>query len=148
MAEMESSVTPGVAVDTARGEPVDTARAETRHLIAAGKVAGTPVLNRAGEHLGTVEDVMLDKGSGRVAYAVMRFGGFLGFGEHFHPLPWSVLTYDTARGGYVVDLDPERLEGAPAYAEGEAPDWNSRDWGRRVDDYWGAASIWGAPGSS
>jgi hypothetical protein len=139
MAQSEGAVTPGAASDVAREE--------TPQLIAAGKVAGTPVYNRAGEHLGTIEDLMLDKRSGRVAYAVMRFGGFLGFGERIHPLPWSVLTYDVSLGGYVVDLDRDRLDAAPHYAAGEAPDWTSREWGRRVDDYWGARSIWGAPGS-
>ncbi|TCZ59712.1 PRC-barrel domain-containing protein [Roseicella aquatilis] len=140
MPDSEAVVAPGAAPDIARDETPD--------LIAAGKVAGTLVFNRAGERLGTVEDLMLDKRGGRVAYAVMRFGGFLGFGEKVYPLPWSVLTYDTALGGYVVDLDPDRLQGAPAYAAGEAPDWTNRDLGRAVDDYWGARSIWGAPGSS
>jgi hypothetical protein len=140
MADMEGAVTPGASGDIAREE--------TPQLIAAGKVAGTPVYDREGARLGTIEDIMLDKRSGRVAYAVMSFGGFLGIGERVHPLPWSVLRYDTSLGGYVVDLDRDRLEGAPAYGPGDAPDWTSRDWGRRVDDYWGARSIWGAPGSS
>ena len=100
MAEMEGAVTPG-----AGGE---VAREETPELIAAGKVAGTPVFNPAGDRLGTIEDLMLDKPSGRVAYAVMRFGGFLGIGEKVHPLPWSVLRYDVAQAGYVVALDPDR----------------------------------------
>ena len=94
-------------------------------------MAGTPVYDRTGERLGTIEDLMLDKHSGRVAYAVMRFGGFLGIGERVHPLPWSVLRYDVPLGGYVVDLDRDRLQGAPAYGPGDAPDWTSRDWGRR-----------------
>ncbi|RAI57618.1 PRC-barrel domain-containing protein [Roseicella frigidaeris] len=128
----EPAVTPGME------------REETPSLIAAGKVHGTPVYSRAGEALGTVEDLMLDKRSGRVAYAVMSFGGFLGIGERYHPLPWSVLDYDPARGGYVVDLDRDRLHGAPAYDAGSAPDWGGGDWGRQVDDYWGARSIWGA----
>ena len=101
-----TSVAPGAAV----------AIEETAQLIAAGKVGGTPVYNRHAERLGTVEDVMLDKRSGRVAYAVMSFGGFLGIGERYHPLPWSVLHYDVDLGGYLVDLDRDRLEGAPSYA--------------------------------
>ncbi|MDO9709971.1 PRC-barrel domain-containing protein [Paracraurococcus lichenis] len=141
MARTEGAVTPGLAAE-------DPAPDEPRPLIAAGKVAGTPVFGQDGGQLGTIEDVMLDKRSGRVAYAVMSFGGFLGFGERFHPLPWSVLRYDTARGGYAVDLDPDRLRDAPAYTAAEMPDWSGGDWGRRVDDYWGARSIWGAPGSS
>jgi len=136
MASNEGAVTPGVAPD-------DVVREETPQLIAAQKVNGTPVYNRGGERLGTIEDLMLDKQSGHVAYAVMSFGGFLGIGERYHPLPWSVLTYDVAQGGNVVDLDRDRLEGAPSFAANENPDWSSRDWGRQVDDYYGARPYWG-----
>ena len=83
---------------------------ETDRLISSDKVVGTAVYNRRGEHLGSVYNLMIDKHSGQVAYAVMSFGGFLGMGESYHPLPWRVLTYDTGRGGYVVDLDRSRLE--------------------------------------
>jgi hypothetical protein len=81
---------------------------------------------------------MLDKRSGRVAYAVMSFGGFLGLGERYHPLPWSMLNYDVARGGYVVDLDRDRLQGAPSFAADDGVDWTDRDWARRVDAHYGA----------
>jgi hypothetical protein len=77
---------------------------ETDRLIASDKVEGTAVYNRQDEHLGTVHNFMVDKSTGRVAYAVMSFGGFLGIGESYHPLPWRALTYDTRRGGFVVDL--------------------------------------------
>jgi hypothetical protein len=78
---------------------------ETARMISSEKVVGTPVYNRQDEHLGSVHSIMLDKVSGQVAYAVMSFGGFLGIGEGYHPLPWRVLTYDVDRGGYVVDID-------------------------------------------
>jgi hypothetical protein len=81
---------------------------ETDRLISSDKVVGTPVYNRQGEHLGSVYNLMIDKISGQVAYAVMSFGGFLGIGERYHPLPWRVLKYDTRQGGYVVDLDRRR----------------------------------------
>jgi hypothetical protein len=110
---------------------------ETDRLIASNKVEGTPVYNRKGERLGDVYNFMVDKYSGQVAYAVMSFGGFLGIGESYHPLPWKVLDYDTRLGGYVVDLDEERLRGAPSYSRNEAPDWSSREWGTRVHDYYG-----------
>src|ERR1700724_4366054 len=83
---------------------------ETDRLISSDKVVGTAVDNRLGEHLGSVYGLMVDKQTGQVAYAVMSFGGFLGMGESYHPLPWRVLTYDTRLGGYVVDLDRSRLE--------------------------------------
>jgi sporulation protein YlmC with PRC-barrel domain len=112
---------------------------ETAQLIAASKVNGTNVYNRQGEALGSIYDVMIDKRSGRVQYVIMSFGGFLGMGEHYHPLPWNILHYDEHQGGYVVDLDRNRLQGAPAYAAGAAPDWASGAYGQQVDDYYGVS---------
>src|SRR5688500_155350 len=115
---------------------------ETDRLIASDKVEGTAVYNRQGERLGTVYNFMVDKRSGQVAYAVMSLGGFLGMGESYHPLPWKVLTYDTSLGGYVVDLDKDRLTNAPSYTASESPRWD-RDYGNRIDRYYGVAPYWG-----
>ncbi len=84
--------------------------------ILASRVQGTAVFNEAGKAIGHVEDVVLDKMSDRILFAVVGFGGFLGIGEKYHPLPWSQLDYDEARGGYVVSLTREQLEAAPSYA--------------------------------
>ena len=111
---------------------------ETDKLIASNKVEGTAVCNRQGERLGTVYNFMVGKRSGQVAYAVMSFGGFLGMGESYHPLPWNALTYDTSKGGYVVDLDKDRLSNAPSYRSGEDPFSSDPTYGRRVRDYWGS----------
>jgi len=107
------------------------------NLIAAGKVNGTKVYNAAGEKLGSVYDVMIDKRSGKAEYAIMSFGGFLGIGDSYHPLPWHLLNYDERQGGYVVNLDPSRLEGAPHYRERDTSTWNDPAYGRRIDDYYG-----------
>jgi hypothetical protein len=115
---------------------------ETHRLIAADKVEGTPVRNRLGDDLGQIERIMIDKQSGKVAYAVMSFGGFLGMGESRHPLPWSVLTYDPDLDGYVVDLNTEQLKKAPTYASDQNVDWADQGWGRRVHDYYGARPYW------
>lgn len=109
---------------------------ETDDLIASNKVEGTAVYNRQGERLGTVDNFMVGKRSGKVAYAVMSFGGFLGLGESYHALPWHVLTYDPSRGGYVVDLDKERLTGAPSYPAGQDP-FSDPSYGRRLVEYYG-----------
>ena len=113
-------------------------RRETADLIGSDKVEGTSVYNPKGEDLGFIERVMIDKRSGHVVYAVMSFGGFLGIGKKYHPLPWSVLTYDTGKGGYVVDLDKDILEGAPTIDDGADVDWGDPQWGRKVHDYYGA----------
>jgi sporulation protein YlmC with PRC-barrel domain len=110
--------------------------------IQASRVIGTEVYNAAGDHIGTIEDVMLDKTSNGIMFAVIGFGGFLGIGEKYHAIPWSVLDYEKSRGGYVVPFTKEQLKGAPAHsineltgADGEAARnasfayWN-------VDPYW------------
>ena len=124
MASSRQSSSGGIATD------------ETSELIASNKVEGTKVYNRQGEHLGEVYNFMVNKRSGQVEYAVMSFGGFLGMGESYHPLPWKVLTYDTRQGGYVVDLDKRKLEGAPSYRAGEEPTYD-RAYGERVYGYYG-----------
>ncbi len=110
---------------------------ETDRLISSNKVEGTAVYDRQGESLGSIYNFMVDKRSGHVEYAVLSFGGFLGIGEDYYPLPWKALTYDTALGGYVVDLDKDRLRNAPNYAASDNPDWRDPDYGRRIDDYYG-----------
>lgn len=110
---------------------------ETRgRLIAASKVNGTNVYDATGGKIGSIYDVMLEKGSGKADYAIMSFGGFLGIGERYHPLPWSQLRYDTQMEGYVVNLNREQLEGAPSYGETELSAWDdvrSND----IDTYYG-----------
>ena len=84
--------------------------ASTHHLIAATRVEGVPVLDASGKRLGRVADLMLDKVSGRATYALMSFDGFLGVGERYYPVPWSMLTYDTARHGYVAPITKAQIE--------------------------------------
>jgi hypothetical protein len=109
---------------------------ETKRLIASNKVEGTAVFNRQGERLGSVHNFMVDKFTGQVGYAVLSFGGFLGVGERYHPLPWKALTYDTNLGGYVVDIDPTQLENAPDYGAEDDP-FADPDYARRLEDNYG-----------
>jgi sporulation protein YlmC with PRC-barrel domain len=113
----------------------------TGSLVSAKKVEGTTVYNLAGEKVGTVNDIMIDKVSGRAIYAVMSFGGFLGMGEKFHPIPWSTLKYDQQKGGYVVNIDKKLLLDAPAYDAQSEFKWTP-DYGRKVDSYYGSPSYW------
>ena len=116
---------------------------ETVSLISAGKVQGTNVYNTQGKSLGEVYDVMIDKMTGKIAYAVMSFGGFLGIGNRFHPLPWNSLKYDTRQGGYVVGLTKSQLEGAPTYASSETPAWGDRAYEQEIHDYYKVRPYWG-----
>lgn len=108
----------------------------TRSLIASDRVEGTAVYNRAGEKLGTVSRFMVDKRSGQADYAVLSFGGLFGLGKDHYPLPWKVLDYDVAQGGYVVDLDKKLLEGAPRYSEDAEPDYTD-EYSRSIYGYYG-----------
>jgi hypothetical protein len=133
----ERSVRPAGSMEldpTADGISTD----ETRRLIASSKVEGTAVYNPAGEQLGTVYNFMVDKVSGQVAYVVMSFGGFLGLGENYHPLPWRALTYDPRLGGYVVDIDKDRLQAAPTHGAGDDP-FADDEYGAKVDAYYKTA---------
>ena len=117
-----------------RSRPLE--RDETNRLISSQKVGGTSVYSTKGEKLGSIDHLMIGKRSGRVEYAVMSFGGFLGMGEQFHPLPWDTLDYDTERDGYVVDISKERLEKAPTFERDNEPEWN-RNYGETVYGYYG-----------
>ena len=115
---------------------------ETVSLIGSDKVEGTAVYGVDEKRIGQVERVMIDKMSGKVAYAVLSFGGFLGIGEDYYPTPWSNLTYDTRLGGYRVNLSKDQLEKAPKYARGSDWSW-SRANDERVYAYYGATPYWG-----
>jgi hypothetical protein len=96
------------------------------------------VYNVAGEKLGSIDDLMIDKQSGQVRYAVLEFGGFLGMGTDRYPLPWSMLKYDTSQDGYLVPLDKATLENAPRYPASDAPEYTD-EYGRKVYNYYGTA---------
>ena len=105
-------------------------------VISSEKVEGTAVYNNAGEKLGSIDDLMIDKRSGQIRYAVLEFGGFLGMGTDRYPIPWTVLRYDTSKNGYTVPLDKTKLENAPKYREQDVPVYDS-DYGTRVNRYYG-----------
>src|ERR1700754_2807664 len=115
---------------------------ETMSLIGSDKVEGTAVYGVDEKKIGQVERVMIDKMSGKVAYAVLSFGGFLGLGEDYYPTPWTNLTYDTRLGGYRVNLTKDQLEKAPKYSKESDWTWNRAN-DARVYDYYGASPYWG-----
>ena len=124
----------GSYTDVNRGR--DVPRDETFSLIASDKVEGTAVYGPDREKIGSIDNVMIDKRTGRVAYAVLSFGGFLGMGTDHYPLPWSVLKYDEDLGGYVSNLTKDQLMGAPKYSDDENWDWDSREYIGQVDTHY------------
>jgi hypothetical protein len=111
-------------------------RRETVSLIGSDKVEGTAVYGADRRKIGSVQRVMIDKISGKVAYAVVSFGGFLGMGEDYYPMPWGSLKYDTSLGGYLVGITEDRLKGAPKYNRSSDWDWSNRARDRTVYDYY------------
>jgi hypothetical protein len=124
-----------MATTQGRSRTVDDRR-ETVSLIGSDKVEGTAVYGEDNSKIGTVQRVMIDKISGKVAYAVVSFGGFLGMGEEYYPLPWSKLDYDTELGGYRVDITEDQLRGAPKFSRSTDWDWSNRTNDERVYKYY------------
>jgi hypothetical protein len=111
-------------------------RRETVSLIGSDKVDGTAVYGADDRKIGNVQRVMIDKISGKVAYAVVSFGGFLGMGEDYYPIPWQNLKYDTALGGYRIGLTEDDLKGAPKFNRSTDWDWSDRSRDRTVYGYY------------
>jgi hypothetical protein len=131
MAGFDTITTPNTGVQVAHS------------LIASDRVEGTAVRRSNGDKVGTIERLLIEKTSGKVVYAVMSFGGFLGMGEDHLTLPWSVLTYNTALDAYELNLGEEELRGAPA-RDSAAPDASfDREWEEHVHRYYNATPYWG-----
>ncbi|KKC27278.1 photosystem reaction center subunit H [Sphingomonas sp. SRS2] len=109
---------------------------ETDRTISSDKVAGTAVYDSRDEKIGSIHCVMIDKYDGQVRYAVMSFGGFLGIGEHYHPLPWPVLRYNEKLGGYVVGIKKEALETGPHFGRDNMPAFD-RAYGMGIYGHYG-----------
>lgn|SRR5487761_476967 len=119
-----------------------TDKHETTRLIAADKVEGTPVESTNADSLGHIHDIMIDKITGRVVYAVLKYGGFLGVGGKLFALPWDILKYDTRRNAYVIGVPVERLKNAPSFEESAWPDMANPTWNKGVHDYYGSHAEW------
>jgi PRC-barrel domain protein len=109
---------------------------ETGSLIGSDKVEGTAVYGADSQRIGSIERVMIDKISGKVAYAVLGFGGFLGIGDDHYPLPWQSLKYETNLGGYVTGIKDSELSGLQSIVTKVAGIWADPSVARSVDDYY------------
>ncbi len=113
--------------------------------IRATKVCGTPVIDNSGRKLGEVEDIILDKLTNNIMFAVVSFGGFLGISEKYHPVPWSSLNYDKSKGSYVVGFTKAQLEAAPVGDLEELTREDGQDFRNRAFDYYKAPRYWESP---
>lgn len=113
-----------------------------RRILSASTLAGDEVQNSAGEDLGKVDEIMIDIPSGRVAYAVVSFGGFLGMGNKLFAIPWSALMVDEDKKCFVLDVDKKTLEKAPGFDKDNWPDMAETTWRTNIHNYYGAAPYW------
>jgi sporulation protein YlmC with PRC-barrel domain len=110
--------------------------------IRAGKAIGTNVYDRSGKKIGEVKDIVLEKTSNNVLFAVVSFGGVLGVGEKYHPVPWSELDYDPTQGGYVVSFTAEQLKAAPADSIEALTKDDGRAFRDRAYQHYGTKPYW------
>jgi len=126
-----------------RGLHGRTAQLPSNPLIDSSRVEGTGVYDRNGTHIGAVKRLMIDKVTGRIAYVVMSFGGFLGVGGDRHVIPWDALTYDTHLQGYRTSITEDQVRGAPAFYRDPNWDWSDRERERELHDHYGVKYYWG-----
>lgn len=111
-------------------------------LVKSSEVVDVSVKNRAGESLGEVKELVLDKLSGQVRYAVLSFGGFLGLGDKYFALPWNALKYDENQDAFVIGLDKETLKRAPGFDKDNWPDMSNRRWASEIFKFYRTKPYW------
>ncbi len=114
----------------------------TNSPVKASSIIGTDVINRKGDNLGDIKEVVIDPSTGKVAYAVVSFGGFLGLGEKLFAVPFSAFVYDAKKNKYVLDITKERLEAAPGFNADHWPKMSDEQWNRDVYKYYGRSPYW------
>lgn len=120
-------------------------KAEKYGIVEAGTIIGETVVNRQDENLGEIHEIMLDAREGRIAYAVLSSGGFLGMGNKLFAIPWEALEFASSEQKLILDVDKERLKAAPGFDKDEEwPDFADRSWGSEVHDYYGLDPYWTA----
>ena len=112
--------------------------------MAASTLDGTKVMSSDGEHIGKISDIMLDVRGGRIAYAVLAEGGFLGMGSTLHAIPWSALTLDTDEKCFVVDITAEQIKNEPGFDKDHWPSMADAQWGATVHQYYNRDPYWSA----
>ncbi len=117
-------------------------RENYRRVMSAGTLAGDRVRNSAGEDLGKIEEIMLDVPTGRVAYAVLSFGGFLGMGDKLFAIPWDALTLNERDHEFILNVDKQRLENAPGFDKDNWPDMADESFRQQIYDYYGSKPYW------
>jgi len=112
-------------------------------LMGADTLIGNDVYNLKDEDLGDIKEIMLDIRTGRVSYAVLSFGGFLGMGDKLFAVPWSALTLDTTNKRFTLNVEKDRLKNAPGFDKDQWPNMADASWAKSVHDYYGTTPYTG-----
>jgi sporulation protein YlmC with PRC-barrel domain len=110
--------------------------------VKASSMIGTDVVDPQGKNLGDVKEVVIDPRTGKVAYAVVSFGGFLGMGEKLFAIPFSSFKYNVEKNEYVLDISKERLKAAPGFDADHWPSMSEEKWNRDVYKYYERSPYW------
>jgi sporulation protein YlmC with PRC-barrel domain len=113
-----------------------------RRVMSATTLIGDPVKNADGEQLGELKEIMLDTETGRIAYGVLSFGGFLGMGDKLFAIPWSALRVHDTDHALVLNVQKEQLEKAPGFDKDKWPDFADRTWGASIYEYYRIKPYW------
>ncbi len=124
------------------GNPGDDKEVQQRRVVAARTLQGESVRNAAGEDLGQIEELMIDVPTGRVAYAVLSFGGFLGIGSKLFAVPWQALKFDRQENQFILNVDRKLLENAPGFDKDNWPDMADPAFCTNIHNYYGYAPYW------
>jgi sporulation protein YlmC with PRC-barrel domain len=119
-----------------------------RSVLSASTLAGDSVRNAAGEDLGKIDEIMIDIPTGRVAYAVLSFGGFLGMGDKLFAVPWSALKVDEDKKCFILNLDKQTIEAAPGFDKSNWPDMSDTTWGTEISTYYKVQPYWEGGGKT
>ena len=132
--------------ERSNGEHVSVASRKTAEMygvVSASRVIGESVVNREQQDLGKIHELVFDAREGRLAYAVLTFGGFMGMGNKLFALPWKALEFATTENKLILDVDKEKMEAAPGFdRDAKWPDFADRTWGSTIHSYYGFDPYW------
>jgi sporulation protein YlmC with PRC-barrel domain len=115
---------------------------DRRRVLSADSLQGTQVRNPQGDDLGKIEAIMLDQPNGKVAYAVLSFGGFMGMGDKLFAIPWKAISLDREHENAILDVQPEVLENAPGFDKDHWPDFADPTWGESIHAHYNSTPYW------
>ena len=117
-------------------------QSHSENVVKVSEVINTDVFDKQKQKIGKIQELILDKYTGAVRYAVLSFGGFLGMGDKLFALPWSTFHYETSAEGFVLNVDKDKIENAQGFDKDNWPDWSNEEWQSSIFEYYGVKPYW------